>query len=218
MDEQVIAAMRRWPNVPAVYGWLRLDRRGQWFLVDRGRAGFDPERDGAGSTITSPPILAFIARNYQPDGQGRWFWQNGPQRVFVDIDLAPLVLRVIERGGVPHLVDHTGELVERIDAVMLSDDGDLFVATGRGLGVVHDLDLAQLSIALDDDDDDGGEGCPGAVDARDDVGDGERRPPPGERLGELALGDRRWPITRAAGRPGGFVPKPRADEPPIAGS
>ncbi|HMN64893.1 MAG TPA: DUF2946 family protein, partial [Burkholderiaceae bacterium] len=41
MDEQVLHAMARWPDVPAVWGWLRLDRRGRWLLVDRGRPGFD---------------------------------------------------------------------------------------------------------------------------------------------------------------------------------
>ena len=32
MDDSVIRAMTRWPNVPAVYGWLGLDRRGCWRL------------------------------------------------------------------------------------------------------------------------------------------------------------------------------------------
>ncbi|MBP7581842.1 MAG: DUF2946 family protein, partial [Vogesella sp.] len=34
MDALVLAAMDKWPNVPAVYGWLRLDARGQWWLRD----------------------------------------------------------------------------------------------------------------------------------------------------------------------------------------
>ena len=28
MDESVIRALAKWPNVPAVYGWLSLSRRG----------------------------------------------------------------------------------------------------------------------------------------------------------------------------------------------
>ena len=32
MDESVIRAMDRWPDVPAVYGWLELDVRGRWRL------------------------------------------------------------------------------------------------------------------------------------------------------------------------------------------
>ena len=108
MDEQVIKAMARWPNVPAVYGWLRLDRRGKWHLVDRNVPGFDETRDGAGSPITSPPILEFIERNYTHDEAGRWFWQNGPQRVYVDIEAEPLVLRVLGQGDAVRFVTHTG--------------------------------------------------------------------------------------------------------------
>ena len=32
MDRSVIRTMARWPNVPAVYGWMSLDRRGRWCL------------------------------------------------------------------------------------------------------------------------------------------------------------------------------------------
>ena len=32
MDEDVLRAMTRWPDVPAVYGWLSLDRRGRWLI------------------------------------------------------------------------------------------------------------------------------------------------------------------------------------------
>ncbi len=152
MDESVIAAMARWPNVPAVYGWLRLDRRGLWWLVDRGRPDFDEARDAAGSTITSPAIVDFIGRNYAADALGRWYWQNGPQRVYVDLELAPLVLRVIGEAPATRLVAHTGHAIERIDGVYADARGDLWVATDRGPGVVHDLDLGQLDLEADDDD------------------------------------------------------------------
>ncbi|HET8728586.1 MAG TPA: DUF2946 family protein, partial [Alphaproteobacteria bacterium] len=32
MDESVLRAMTKWPNVPAVYGWLQLDQRGNWLI------------------------------------------------------------------------------------------------------------------------------------------------------------------------------------------
>ena len=32
MDETGLRSMAKWPNVPAVYGWLTLDRRGNWLL------------------------------------------------------------------------------------------------------------------------------------------------------------------------------------------
>ncbi|MCM5570658.1 DUF2946 family protein [Burkholderiaceae bacterium FT117] len=146
MDEQVLKAMARWPNVPAVHGWLRLDRRGGWHLVDRGRPGFDESRDRAGSPITSPPIVDFIHRNYTHDESGRWYWQNGPQRVYVDLDCAPLVFRVFGEGRDARLVAHTGEPVSRVDAAWTGPAGEILLATDIGPGVVHDLDLGALEI------------------------------------------------------------------------
>ncbi|MBM3409976.1 MAG: DUF2946 family protein, partial [Betaproteobacteria bacterium] len=63
-DPLVLRAMARWPNVPAVFGWLRLDPRGHWLLIDRGRPDFDETLHGLGSPITSPAIIEFIGRNY----------------------------------------------------------------------------------------------------------------------------------------------------------
>ncbi len=146
MDELVHRAMERWPDVPAVYGWLRLDRRGSWLLVDRGKPGFDEAIDGTGSPITNAQILDFIARNYLCDPQGRWYWQNGPQRVFVDLDLAPLILRVLGSGPHARLVAHTGEPVSRVDTAWRTQGGDLMIATDLGPGAVHDMDLGSLAL------------------------------------------------------------------------
>ncbi len=150
MDELVLEAMARWPNVPAVYGWLRLDRRGNWMLIDRGRPDFDEDLHGQGSPITSPQIVAFIGRNYESDAQGRWYWQNGPQRVFVDLEIAPLILRVLGDGADARLIAHTAEPVARVDAVWRTAEGDLLLATDLGPGAVHGLDLASLDLRGDD--------------------------------------------------------------------
>jgi len=149
-DPQVIAAMARWPNVPAVYGWLRLDRRGQWHLIDRGRPDFDPVRDALGSPITSPPILDFIHRNYGVNPDGYWFWQNGPQRVFVDLDLAPRILRVLGAGQSATLVDHTGLEIGPIHSAAMDPAGTLWLNSAAYYGAVHDLDLAALDLDLAD--------------------------------------------------------------------
>ena len=60
MDEAVRRAINKWPNVPAVYGWLALDRRGRWLL--------------RGEPIANPVITAFIARNYERDTLGQWYF------------------------------------------------------------------------------------------------------------------------------------------------
>jgi hypothetical protein len=151
LDEQVRRAMEKWPQVPAVYGWLRLSRRGQWFLIDRSAPDFDEERDGEGSLISSPPIIDFIGRNYECDDRGAWYWQNGPQRAFVRLDLAPLVLRVLNESPAQRLVTHTGFIVERIERVLADADGNLLMLTDLGPAVVDDRDIGQLQLAGDED-------------------------------------------------------------------
>ncbi|MEZ5739945.1 MAG: DUF2946 family protein [Burkholderiaceae bacterium] len=146
MDDQVLRAMQRWPDVPAVFGWLRLDRRGRWCLVDRGQPGFDESRDGHGSPITNAQIVDFIARNYQGDDDGRWYWQNGPQRVYVDLEVAPLILRVRSDLDAGALLTHTGAEVGEVSRACVGEHGELLAMTDLGPGAIHDLDLAALEL------------------------------------------------------------------------
>ena len=103
VDDQVKRAMQKWPQVPDVYGWLRLDRRGRWLLIDPSQTDSDDAGVAAGSAITSPPIVDFIGRNYECDARGAWYWQNGPQRAFASLELAPLILRVLNARNDPFL-------------------------------------------------------------------------------------------------------------------
>jgi hypothetical protein len=148
IDDLVRQAMVRWPDVPTVAGWLRLDRRGRWWLVDRGAPGFDEALHGAGSEITSPPIIDFIGRNYGPDAQGRWCWQNGPQRVYVDLDLAPLDLRVLGEAPRQSLVTSTGYRVGQVLRAATDEGGNLWVLTELGPGCIDDRDLGALELEL----------------------------------------------------------------------
>ena len=91
MDPIVTRALAKWPNVPAVYGWLRLDRRGQWWIKSAAN-----EADAAAAQferIANARLVEFIGRNYAHDDAGRWYFQNGPQRVYVDLDYTPLIYR-----------------------------------------------------------------------------------------------------------------------------
>jgi len=146
MDENVKKAMKRWPDVPAAFGWLRLDRRGRWYLVDRNAPDFDETRDGSGSLITSDQIIEFISRNYMSDERGRWYWQNGPQRAYTDLDVAPLIMRVLTGSKGQALVTHTGFPVNEVHGVYLSSGDELFVKTDLGPGAIHDLDLSALEL------------------------------------------------------------------------
>ena len=97
MDEIVIRGMLKWPNVPAVYGWLSLDRRGSWMIKNV---------SGRFERIANPAVNEFIGRNYAADDEGRWYFQNGPQRVFVALDYTPWVYRLDDAGE--GLLAHTG--------------------------------------------------------------------------------------------------------------
>ena len=126
--------MARWPDVPAVYGWLALDRRGQWLLK--------------GERIANPLVTAFIGRNYECEAAGRWFFQNGPQRVYVDLDYTPFVCRVVDPRHLT-LADHTGAPIEA-RAAYLDEEGALLLDTPRGPALVHDADLCSLVESLVD--------------------------------------------------------------------
>lgn len=126
--------MARWPDVPAVYGWLALDRRGNWLLK--------------GERITNPLVTAFIGRNYDCTSDGSWFFQNGPQRVYVDLEYTPFVCRVLDARHLK-LEDHTGSPIEA-RAAYLDEEGALLLDTPRGLALVHDADLSSLVESLVD--------------------------------------------------------------------
>jgi hypothetical protein len=128
MDEIVEAAMRKWPNVPDVYGWLALDRRGNWLL--------------RGERIANTALNAFIDRNYACDERGCWYFQNGPQRVFAALHATPFIFSLERPDGVMIATAHTGVSAQRIDAALLDDAGSLILATNLGPGLVHDRDLA----------------------------------------------------------------------------
>lgn len=137
MDAAVLEAMGRWPDVPAVFGWLELDCRGQWLIK--------------GTRIGNPAVTAFIDRNYASDPQGRWFFQNGPQRVFVRLHYAPFVYRVLpDSGPAPRLETHTRTPVAQLHEALVDEAGNLVLRTEAGVGVVSDRDLPVLAALLHD--------------------------------------------------------------------
>jgi hypothetical protein len=126
MDEIVARSLARWPNVPAVYGWLELDRRGNWLIK--------------GERIGNAALREFIARNYEADERGRWFFQNGPQRVYVKLAYTPFVMHY--EGE--RLFDHCGQPVEALET-WLDDEGCVLIRGGRGVGVLDDRDLGRYA-------------------------------------------------------------------------
>ncbi len=152
MDDMVKAAMAKWPMVPACCGWLGLDGRGEWYLRDdaaQAAGGFQARGawpQAKGSRLQHAGLIAFIGRNYCRDSTGCWYFQNGPQRVFVELALAPWVLRLQADGE--HWSTHTGEPAEPCDW-WLDEEGLLYASGVTGLGVVHSADMLGASDWLD---------------------------------------------------------------------
>ena len=145
MDDIVKKAMAKWPNVPDCYGWLGLDARGNWYMRDdRAQAlgAFDSGTPGCkGSELRHEKLIDFIARNYAADARGCWFFQNGPQRVFVELQTTPLVWRVQPDGSVQ---DHTGRSARVLNA-WLDELGHLYLEADTGFGQVHTQDMHQAA-------------------------------------------------------------------------
>ncbi|MFY3383353.1 DUF2946 family protein [Paracidovorax sp. MALMAid1276] len=145
MDDIVKQAIAKWPNVPAVYGWLGLDARGRWYLRDDATQAEGPFPQARGALLQHEKLLDFIARNYEADEQGRWFFQNGPQRVFVELELTPWVWRIQPDGSV---LSHTGRGTT-VQGCLLDEEGRLYLATPLGLGLVHTQDVGLAAETID---------------------------------------------------------------------
>lgn len=148
MDPIVEAALRKWPNVPHCFGWLALDARGDWYMRDDRIRAAGPFPQVKGSRIQHEKLLAFIGRNYASDAEGAWFFQNGPQRVYVELEAAPWVWRLGADGSADALASHTGRPA-RADGAWLDEHGRLFLSTDIGFGIVHTLDMGPAADALE---------------------------------------------------------------------
>jgi hypothetical protein len=142
MDQSVLDAVQRWPNVPAVYGWLSLSARGDWRLHPLG----DAQSGGPGEGISNPQILGFMGRNYASEPHGEWFFQNGPQRVYVRLDAAPYIVHV--EPNTSALKTHNGRVVEHVFGWFVDEYGQLYAQTDLGAARIDDRDLGLLAEIL----------------------------------------------------------------------
>jgi hypothetical protein len=150
MDDIVRQALAKWPNVPHCTGWLMLDRRGNWRMRDDEAQA----RGLPGEPIRHTALLAFINRNYEADANGQWFFQNGPQRVYVELAYTPWVVRLAEAGGDEgklSLTDQAGNAFEPAAAWLDDEGGVLFTDTSEPprIAVLHDHDLDLFSVHAD---------------------------------------------------------------------
>lgn len=137
MDDIVKQAMAKWPNVPHCYGWLALDARGNWRMRDEAAQ----RANAPGDKLANAALVGFINRNYAHDDQGRWFFQNGPQRVYVTLEATPYIARTDPAQG---FVLQTGEPLGASQAAFMTDAGALVLQAGEVVAQLDDRDMAQV--------------------------------------------------------------------------
>src|SRR4051794_20192326 len=139
MDDIVRQAIAKWPNVPHCYGWLGLDARGNWYMRDDRTQAAGPFPQARGSLLRHEKLIEFIHRNYDRDEGGRWYFQNGPQRVYVELQATPWVWRMAAGDEV---TSHTGRQA-LVRACFTDESGRLYLETDLGIGIVHTQDMVQ---------------------------------------------------------------------------
>ena len=144
MDDIVKKAMAKWPNVPHCYGWLALDARGAWRMRDE-RA---QHLHLPGDKVIQAALLGFINRNYMADARGCWYFQNGPQRVYLNLEATPFIARTDPAQG---LVLHTGEPLALLEGAWLTPEGDLIVKSAGKAAQVDDRDVGQMLAMIESD-------------------------------------------------------------------
>jgi hypothetical protein len=142
MDEIVKQALAKWPNVPHCYGWLALDARGAWRMRDE-RA---QHLGLPGDKLHQAALVGFINRNYAGDERGCWYFQNGPQRVYLDLEATPYIARTDPAQG---LMLQTGEAFAALDGAWLTESGTLLLRGSDKLAQLDDRDMAQALQSLE---------------------------------------------------------------------
>jgi hypothetical protein len=152
MDERVKQAMAKWPNVPHCYGWLALDAQGKFRMRDEAAQAAHL----LGDVIRHASLLNFIYQNYESDTRGAWYFQNGPQRVYVELETTPFIVHTDPEQG---FVLHDRTPVHEIDQIFMTNDGRLIVQANQKTAMLDNRDLAHcvpllrmegLSVADDD--------------------------------------------------------------------
>lgn len=146
MDDIVKQALAKWPNVPDCWGWLGLDMRGNWWLRDEAVQAQGPFAQSKGTLLEHAKLLAFIGRNYEANPQGHWFFQNGPQRVYVELESTPMVWRVHADGRV---VSHTDLPAQQVTDCLVDEVGHVYLCGDGVLGVVHSQDMVHVATAIE---------------------------------------------------------------------
>lgn len=124
MDKATIQARIKWPNIPRCYGWLSLDRRGSWRLKNE----FAQQHQLPGEEVVHPALKRAIQTHIAIDANHQYFFQNGPQQVYIDLAYTPYIVRLIpdaEHGW--SLQTHLLQMVEPTRC-LLDEKGNILFA------------------------------------------------------------------------------------------
>ena len=141
MDEQVLRSLIKWPNVPDCFGWLALDRRGQWRMVDE----FAQQNKLPGQVIQHIALNEFISRNYASDQLGRFFFQNGPQRVFISLVATPWIVRIIPSEQGQQLITQC-QTQMKPSAALSDENGSIYILGSIKQAIYQDLKTQQFEV------------------------------------------------------------------------
>jgi len=158
MDYAIEAALQKWPQVPHCYGWLNFDRRGEWRVQNE----YAQQHKLPGDLITHQGLKSYIEAHLAHDTNGHYFFQNGPQRVFIHFTYCPWVIRFypLEAGHwqlrttlgqviqpLACFLDEHGQIMFEADfsSRMVNDEGVFLNKTVRSIGLLHDHDLEIFS-------------------------------------------------------------------------
>jgi hypothetical protein len=107
---------------------------------------FSSGQPGAkGSLLKHEKLIDFIQRNYAKDPIGRWYFQNGPQRVFVELEATPWIWRVAQDFSI---TAHSGESTP-LRECFTDENGKVYLETAMGIGLVHTQDVGCVAHAVE---------------------------------------------------------------------
>jgi len=158
VDTIIDAALQKWPQVPNCYGWLNFDRRGEWRIQNE----YAQQHKLPGELITHQGFKSYIEAHLAHDMRGNYFFQNGPQRVFIHFAYCPWVIRFypLEEGHwqlrttlgeviepLACFLDEHGQVMFEADfsSRMVNEEGIFVNKTVRSIGLLHDHDLEIFS-------------------------------------------------------------------------
>ena len=158
MDSVIDAALQKWPQAPNCYGWLNFDRRGEWRIQNE----YAQQHKLPGDLITHQGLKSYIEAHLAHDIHGHYFFQNGPQRVFINFSYCPWVIRFypLQEGHwqlrttlgqviqpLACFLDEHGQIMFEADfsSQMVNEEGVFLTTIVRSIGLLHDHDLEIFS-------------------------------------------------------------------------